>query len=135
MIPSHYSSLLLLLCIFSTYSFVFFVLPSFLRHCSTHNSSNHSYVVQSSPNHTVSQQYSHPIQVPSDASLLFACSRTPRICSHFLLVFLLLSGDNELNPGPATFTVCILSTILFTIPHIPLPYLISSMLTRLISSV
>jgi len=62
-----------------------------------------------SPHHTVSQQYSHLNRTTFAAALLFTHSRSLRFRSLFLLLFVLLSGDIELNPGPSAFTLCTLN--------------------------
>ena len=62
-----------------------------------------------SPHHTASQQYSYLNRTTFAASLLFTRSRSVRFRSLFLLLFVLLSGDIELNPGPSAFTLCTLN--------------------------
>ena len=43
---------------------------------------------------------------PTRSYLIIACSCSSRSRNHFLLIFLLLSGDIELNSGPVNFTLC-----------------------------
>ena len=62
-----------------------------------------------SPHHTASQQYSHLYCTTFAAALLFSRSRCLRFHSFFLLLFVLLFGDIELNPGPSAFTMCTLN--------------------------
>jgi len=85
-----------------------FILLSFLHHSSV---SSCSYLSTASTSHTfqpyqtASQAYAYLTHF-SPAFLLSAGHRRPlRRCSPFLLACLLLSGDIELNPGPANFTV------------------------------
>ena len=59
--------------------------------------------------HTACQEHSYLTCTPSPFFLLFTRPRTLHCRSPFLLVFLLLAGDIELNPGPTNFTVCTLN--------------------------
>ena len=54
---------------------------------------------------TSCQEFCH-LSSYSPSYLIIACSRSSRSRNHFLLIFLLLSGDIELNPGPVNFTLC-----------------------------
>jgi len=54
---------------------------------------------------TACRQHSHRIPTQSAVFLLFARQRAIRFRSPLLLAFFLLSGDTELNPGPANFTL------------------------------
>ena len=103
---------------FVYYSCVFFFLSSFLHPSPTSSSCKHSHSTYSSLHHTACQQHSQLTRTPSATFLLFAPQRAFRFLSPSVLVFLLLSGDIELNPGPATFTVCTLNirSILFILP-------------------
>jgi len=86
------------LCRFCISALVYHVLFSHSRG-SAHNSSYH----------TASQQYSHFNRTTFAAALLFTRSRSLRFRSFFLLLFVLLSGDIELNTGPSAFTLCTLN--------------------------
>jgi len=59
--------------------------------------------------HTACQEHSYLTCTPSPFFLLFTRPRTLHCRSPFLLVFLLLAGDIELNPGPTNFIVCTLN--------------------------
>ena len=86
---------------------VVFLSSEFLLQSSTFCSSqSHGHT---SSHHTASQQYSHLIRTTFAAALLFTPSRSLRFRSLFLLLFVLLSGDTELNPGPSPFTLCTLN--------------------------
>jgi len=85
---------IILLCSFLPLHF-FFSLP--VLRISTH-----------SPHHTASQQYSY-LNRTTFAAALFTRSRSIRFRSLFLLLFVLLSDDIELNPGPSAFTLCTLN--------------------------
>ena len=54
---------------------------------------------------TSCQEFCH-LSSYSPSYIIIACSRSSRSRNHFLLIFLLLSGDIELNPGPVNFTLC-----------------------------
>ena len=54
---------------------------------------------------TSCQEFCH-LSSYSPSYLIIVCSRSSRSRNHFLLIFLLLSGDIELNPGPVDFTLC-----------------------------
>ena len=89
-----------------------FILLSFLHHSSV---SSCSYLSTASTSHTFQpyqaacQAYTYLIHF-SPAFLLIASHRRPlRWCSLFLLACLLFSGDIELNPGFANFTLCTLN--------------------------
>ena len=94
---------------FVYYSCVFFFLSSFLHRSPTSSSCNHSHPTYSSLHHTACQQHSQLTHTLSATFLLFTPQRGFRFRSPSLLAFLFLSGDTELNPGPATFTVCTLN--------------------------
>jgi len=92
------------------YSFVFLVMSSFLRRSTT--SSSHSRCSPSAydtAHPTASQQFSHLTRTPVAALLVTPRSRALRYCRLFLIAFLFLSGDIEINPGPSSFTVCTLN--------------------------
>jgi len=59
--------------------------------------------------HNARQEHSYLTCMPSPFFLLFTRTRTIHCRSPFLLAFLLLAGDMELNPGPTNFTVCTLN--------------------------
>ena len=59
--------------------------------------------------HTACQEHSYLTCTPSPFFLLFTRPCTLHCRSPFLLAFLLLAGDIELNPGPTNFTVCTLN--------------------------
>ena len=86
------------------YSFELLLASSFLLQSTTFRSSQ-SYGSQhrTSPHHTASQQYSYLNHRPTT----FTATLFTR--SLFLLMFVLLSGDIELNPGPSPFTLCTLN--------------------------
>ena len=92
------------------YSFVLFLASAFLLQSTTFCSSlSHGSAHHTSPHHTASQQYLYLNSTTFAAALLFTCSRSLRFRSLFLLLFVLLSGDIELNPGPSPFTPCTLN--------------------------
>jgi len=68
-----------------------------------HGSAHHT-----SPHHTASQQHSCLNRTTFAATLLFTRSRSLRFRSLFLLLFVLLSSETELNPGSSAFTLCTL---------------------------
>jgi len=87
-----------------------FLLPSTVLHPSpTSSSRNHSHPTYASLHHTACQQHSQLTHSSSATSLLSSPQRAFYFRSPSVLAFLLLSGDTELNPGPATFTVCTLN--------------------------
>ena len=87
------------------YSFVLLLASLFLLQSTTLCSSqSYRSAHHTSPHHTASQQYSHLNRTTFAAALLFTRSRSLRFRSFFLLLFVLLSGDIELNPGPSPFT-------------------------------
>ena len=92
---------------FVYYSCVFFFLSSFLHPSPTSSSCHHSHPTYSSLHHTHRLPTTLPTYTHPDC-LLFTPQRAFRFHSPSVLAFL-LSGDNELNPGPATFTVCTLN--------------------------
>ena len=90
------------------YSFVLFLASAFLLRSTTLSfSQSHGSAHHTSPHHTASQQYSHCTTFA--AFLLFTRSCTLCFHSLFLLLFVLLSGDIELNSGPSAFTLCTLN--------------------------
>ena len=89
------------------YSFVVFLSSAFLLQSITFCSSQSH--CHTSPHHTASQQYSHLNRTTFAAALLFTRSHSLRFRSLFLLLFVLLSGDIELNPGPSAFSLCTLN--------------------------
>jgi len=91
------------------FSFVFFVLSSFLHCFPLSPSYSLSQLPHCSSGLTASQQHAHLTHTPSAAFLLFGRRRTLSCRSPFHIAFLLLSGDTELNPGPSSFTVCTLN--------------------------
>ena len=91
------------------YSFVVSLSSAFLLQSSTFCSSqSHGHT---SSHHAASQQYSHLNRTTFAAALLFTRSRSLRFRSLFLLLFVLLSGDIELNLGPSPFTLCSLNIL------------------------
>ena len=89
------------------YSLVVFLSSAFLHQSTTFCSSQSH--CHTSSHHTASQQYSYLNRTTFAAALLFTRSRSLRFRSLFLLLFVLLSGDIELNPGPSAFTLCTLN--------------------------
>jgi len=71
--------------------------------------SSHTHHSDAFPYHTACQEHSYLTRTPSPFFLLLTRPRTLHCRSFFLLAFLLLSGDVELNPGPTSFTVCTLN--------------------------
>jgi len=59
--------------------------------------------------HHYCQQHSYLNRTTFTATLLFTRSRCLHFRSFFLLLFVLLSGDIELNLGPSPFTLCTLN--------------------------
>ena len=84
-----------------------YLISSSFLHCST--SSSHAHRSDALPYRTACQEHSCLTHTPSPIFLLLTRPRTPHCRSFFLLAFLLLSGDVELNPGPTSFTVCTLN--------------------------
>ena len=66
--------------------------------------------------HNARQEHSYLTCMPSPFFLLFTRTRTLHCRSPFLLAFLLLAGDIELNPSQTNFTVCTLNIRLITNP-------------------
>ena len=89
------------------YSLVVFLSSAFLHQSTTFCSSQSH--CHTSSHHTASQQYSYLNRTTFAAALLFTRSRCLRFRSLFLLLFVLLSGDIELYPGPSAFTLCTLN--------------------------
>jgi len=92
------------------YNIVFLLaLSSFLHHYLMPSSSNQSKLSHPMPYPTACLQYSHLTHTPSLFRLLFTRPRT--LCSRcpFLLDFLFLSDDTELNSRPVNFTLCTLN--------------------------
>jgi len=87
-----------------SFSFSLLLQSTTCSSCQSHRSAHHT-----SPHHIASQQYSHLNRTTFAAALLFTRSRSLRFRSLFLLLFILLSGDIELNPGPSAFTLCTLN--------------------------
>ena len=56
--------------------------------------------------HTACQEHSYLICTQSPFFLLFTRPRALHCRNPFLLAFLLLAGDIELDPSPTNFTVC-----------------------------
>jgi len=84
-----------------------YLISSLSLHSSTACShTHHSYAF---PYHTACQEHSYLTRTPSSFFLLLTRPRTLHCRRFFLLAFLLLSGDVELNPGPSSFTVCTLN--------------------------
>ena len=84
-----------------------YLISSSSLHSST--SSSHAHHSDAFPYHTACQEHSYLTRTPSSFFLLLTRPRTLHCRSFFLLAFLLLSGDVELNPGPTSFTVCTLN--------------------------
>jgi len=84
-------------------------LSSFVHDSIMSSSSDQSNLCHPMPCRTACLQYSHLTHTPSPFCLLFTRPRT--MCSRcpFLLTFLFLSGDIELNPGPVNFALCTLN--------------------------
>jgi len=61
------------------------------------------------PFHTACRQYSYITRTSFTVLSIATCPCTYRCHNPFLLAFLLLWGDIELNPGPTNFTVCTLN--------------------------
>ena len=92
------------------YFFVFFVLSCFLHRSATSPSRSHCFPSAHDTVHpTASQQFCHLNRTPAAALLVTPRFRAFRFCRLFLIAFLFLSGDIELNPGPSAFTVCTLN--------------------------
>jgi len=84
-----------------------YLISSSPLHSSTASShTHHSYAF---PYHTACQEHSYLTRTPSSFFLLLTRPRLCTVVVFFLLAFLLLSGDVELNPGPTSFTVCTLN--------------------------
>ena len=97
-------------------SFVHFLASAFLLQSTTFCSiQSYGSAHHTSPHRTASQQYSYLNRTTFAAALLFSRSRSLCFRGLFLLLFLLLSSDTELNPGPSSFTLCTLniSSILY----------------------
>ena len=95
------------------FSFVLFLASAFLLQSMECSCSSLSYgsAHHTSPHHTARQQYSHLNRTTFAAALLFSRSRSLRFRSRFLFLFVLLSGDIELNPGLSPFTLCTLNIL------------------------
>ena len=93
-----------MLCVFALLASSFLLQSTTFCSSQSYRSAHHT-----SPHHTASQQYSHLNRTTFAAALLFTRSRSLRFRSLFLLLFVLLSGDIELNPGPSPFTLCTLN--------------------------
>jgi len=90
------------------YSFVLFLAYAFLLRSTTFSFSQSHGSAHYSSHHTASQQYSHLNRTTFAAALVFTRSRSLCFGSLFILLFVLLTGDIELNPRPSAFTLCIL---------------------------
>jgi len=70
---------------------------------------SYPHLPHSIPFYTACKQYSYLTSTSFAVLSIATCPCTYRCRNYFLLAFLLLSGDIELNPGPTNFTVCTLN--------------------------